>query len=254
MECRKRVFPSLSQQKKGRASPQSASMPELWMGIVFLNCQQPESRLPTFLLCVHVWCQERVNQGTMTAWSHISNVSRHPSMSGGFHDPSKMLPKSLSCCEPNPKIPDRRSFLSKSSQQDEENGGSRNDLFVSLRCCGSESWLRGYLSASPGSSWVLQIEFVHKKVQEGFLVFILCLFFCVTFCITLAEGAVKKKRKLYGERTHPNKQNNRAKRTCERRGAVKLQGPKLIHRTKLQYPSPLLVSATSQTSKRKVCI
>lgn len=30
----------------------SASMPKLWMGIIFLNCQQVESRLPTFILCV----------------------------------------------------------------------------------------------------------------------------------------------------------------------------------------------------------
>lgn len=57
------------------SSPLSASMPKLWMGIVFLKCQQLESRLPTFFHCVYASTgKERVNRGTMAAWSHITNV------------------------------------------------------------------------------------------------------------------------------------------------------------------------------------
>lgn len=54
-ECRERVSPPSKANKKGvRSSLLSASMPKLWMGIVFVNCQQLESRLPTFFLCVCV--------------------------------------------------------------------------------------------------------------------------------------------------------------------------------------------------------
>lgn len=71
---RERGYPPFRANKKVQSSPVSASMPKLWMGIVFLNCQQLESRLPTFFLCVFTRCQVRVKQGTMTVWSPTRHI------------------------------------------------------------------------------------------------------------------------------------------------------------------------------------
>lgn len=115
---------SLPKQTKGASSnPLSASVTKLWMGIVFLSCQQLESRLPAFLLCVCTHCQERVTQGTMAAWSHKVNVWRQPTPSSALQGIGELsqVAKVLYTFSSDSLLAGS-SFSSKSPQQDEDEG------------------------------------------------------------------------------------------------------------------------------------
>lgn len=121
MECRQRVSPFPKPTKRFWSSPLSASMSKLWMGIVFLNCQQLGSRLPTFLLCMRTLCQVRVKLGTMTVWSHKAHFWRQPHTSQTPQDTSRYSAKAkvLFTYSSSAPLLDS-SFSSKSPQQGED--------------------------------------------------------------------------------------------------------------------------------------
>lgn len=107
--------------KRFWSSPLSASMSKLWMGMVFLNCQQLESRLPTFFLCV---CSTPTAKWGWNKGQWQSDHTRHifegsPTLAKPHRKPTNTARAKVLFTYSSYALLVDSSFSSKSPQQDE---------------------------------------------------------------------------------------------------------------------------------------